>query len=471
MKKPTNRHSHKSLIPKDRGASRVGDSKVFASKSFESNASGSKARASDQGVLAGAPFKSRTKPHATDKPPSSAGRTLENSSHISGKKNPLGDFFLVVPIGLEALAEQELVDWLAVLAQEYNEKAYLVQSQLVKGGIEFRLHRAVAPLLNHCLKIPSRILERIGSFETRDKKIFAAEMLKVNWKDAFPRGISKWEIAASESKLNNEKHLRVWIEENLQGTRYRSDELHGTAAYLRVHNNQFTLSRDLSGVHLHFRGYRQKQGEAPLRENLAAALWSILFKHLDPMVLAESVIVDPFVGSGTLLIEGWLWNRFIKTRSFAADHWLDSGVKKDFSRVEALLQSWNWRMVGVDTDAEVLKKAEINMAAVSMEGVQLIQENSCAPGRPDWLMDTMKTVLISNPPYGGRGRLESKDSWRGLWGQALLRYNPEVALGLGPEKDVKLMDRLHQWECVDVVRFLNGGIRVAASVWKQKNKK
>lgn len=64
------------------------------------------------------------------------------------------------------------------------------------------------------------------------------------------------------------------------------------------------LSIDLGGGSLHRRGWRQKQGEAPLKENLAAA---VLLRGGWPKVYAQGgSLFDPMCGSGTLLIEGAL---------------------------------------------------------------------------------------------------------------------------------------------------------------------
>ena len=64
------------------------------------------------------------------------------------------------------------------------------------------------------------------------------------------------------------------------------------------------LSIDLGGGALHRRGWRQSQGEAPLKENLAAAM---LMRGGWPKIHAEGgALLDPMCGSGTLLIEGAL---------------------------------------------------------------------------------------------------------------------------------------------------------------------
>ena len=61
-----------------------------------------------------------------------------------------------------------------------------------------------------------------------------------------------------------------------------------------------TLTIDTTGPGLHKRGYREYAGEAPLKETLAASL--ILLSRWKP----ERLLVDPFCGSGTILIEAAL---------------------------------------------------------------------------------------------------------------------------------------------------------------------
>src|SRR5699024_8350978 len=64
-----------------------------------------------------------------------------------------------------------------------------------------------------------------------------------------------------------------------------------------VNRNIATVTIDTSGEGLHKRGYREDSVKAPLRENLAAALVDLSFYNPDRFLL------DPFCGSGTILIE------------------------------------------------------------------------------------------------------------------------------------------------------------------------
>ena len=382
------------------------------------------------------------------------------------------EFFLVVALGLEERAENELIDWCAVLATEFGAMAYLQKIEVVKGGIEFEIGEPVGLLLNRCLKLPSRILQRIHSFTTREWPVVEKELNKVQWKKYFTLGIKDWEIAASESRMNNEKHLLNLLEEKFANKTYlKSAE--GTVAYLRVYDNLFTLSRDTSGEHLHFRGYRQNQGLAPLRENFASFVWSLLIKERSRIDAGNVLIIDPFVGAGTLLFEALLWNQIFDGRQFVGDIWISPEIEAKFQNVRKRLTSWNLNLVGVDIDPEMVKKSLDNLGNLKQflknKQVEFKVGSSTQTSRPEWLNTDREVWLISNPPYGGKGRIKGVESWRTLWEGALNCYNPTWAIALGPERDCKKGDIWSQWQCLDTHRFLNGGLRVAASVWKKIN--
>ncbi|WP_040916110.1 THUMP domain-containing protein, partial [Legionella tunisiensis] len=76
-------------------------------------------------------------------------------------------------------------------------------------------------------------------------------------------------------------------------------------AQIRLHahlkHDIVTVSFDLTGYSLHQRGYRTQAGEAPLKENIAAAM---LIRAKWPQLAANGYALhDPFCGAGTLIIE------------------------------------------------------------------------------------------------------------------------------------------------------------------------
>ncbi|RZA30561.1 MAG: 23S rRNA (guanine(2445)-N(2))/(guanine(2069)-N(7))-methyltransferase, partial [Lysobacteraceae bacterium] len=73
---------------------------------------------------------------------------------------------------------------------------------------------------------------------------------------------------------------------------------------LSLRKGRATISIDLGGGPMHRRGWRNVQNDAPLKENLAAA---VLLRGGWPKAYHDGgALLDPMCGSGTLLIEGAL---------------------------------------------------------------------------------------------------------------------------------------------------------------------
>ena len=78
-----------------------------------------------------------------------------------------------------------------------------------------------------------------------------------------------------------------------------------------------TITVDTTGPSLHKRGYRVKTVEAPIKENMAAALVLLSFWNKD------RILIDPFCGSGTIAIEAAMAGLNIApgiNRKFACDN-------------------------------------------------------------------------------------------------------------------------------------------------------
>ena len=68
--------------------------------------------------------------------------------------------------------------------------------------------------------------------------------------------------------------------------------------------DEATIYLDLAGASLHQRNYRLEAGDAPLKENLAAAI--LLRARWPDMAANHGAFADLMCGSGTLVIEAAL---------------------------------------------------------------------------------------------------------------------------------------------------------------------
>ena len=149
---------------------------------------------------------------------------------------------------------------------------------------------------------------------------------------------------------------------------------------------------------LHRRGYRLETAKAPLRETLAAGL--LLASGWD----AQSPLLDPFCGSGTIPIEAALLARRMapgKNRRFAFMDWpsFNPGVWKALLAEAAAQELPGCGLIQAsDRDAGAVRSAQAN---AERAGVAADIQFACRavsaiqpPRGPGW--------VVTNPPYGVR---------------------------------------------------------------------
>ena len=172
-----------------------------------------------------------------------------------------------------------------------------------------------------------------------------------------------------------------------------------------VHQIQFgimkdtvTVYLDTSGPGLHKRGYRKNSNLAPIKETLAAGI--IDLAH----VRENSIVCDPFCGSGTFLIESAFKALNIApgiNRRFSAEKWEISDPEiwsEERKRAVSLVKKEaGFRAKGYDIDEECVMLSSDN-----------IKKAGVASRITAWQADINKfeqlenTIVICNPPYGER---------------------------------------------------------------------
>ena len=183
------------------------------------------------------------------------------------------------------------------------------------------------------------------------------------------------------------------------------------ALRVRLDEGRAYVSLDLAGEGLHVRGYRTEAGEAPLRETVAAGL---LVLAGWPALAAEGrPLVDPFCGSGTLLIEA-AWMALDRAPGLDRARWGFAGwAGHEAHRWDALVAEARERasrgriteglLYGSDVDVAVLNTAVANSRRagvaehLTLEHVALADRVAppCPDGEP-------RGLVVTNPPYGER---------------------------------------------------------------------
>ena len=167
---------------------------------------------------------------------------------------------------------------------------------------------------------------------------------------------------------------------------------------------QITIGLNFSGPALHKRGYRATTGEAPLKENLAANMLVRSGWSKKPVTL-----LDPFCGSGTILIEAAMIACDIApglTRErFGFEHWhrhSDKVWQELLNEAKARATIGKTRCVtkfyGSDIDSRIVDLAKTN---AENAGVLDLIDFSVADAL-DVKVPEQTGYLITNPPYGER---------------------------------------------------------------------
>jgi 23S rRNA (guanine2445-N2)-methyltransferase / 23S rRNA (guanine2069-N7)-methyltransferase len=180
--------------------------------------------------------------------------------------------------------------------------------------------------------------------------------------------------------------------------------------HARLHHGEFSLFYDLSGHSLHQRGYRKEAGDAPLKENLAAA---VLIRAGWPKLM-PAPFIDPFCGSGTLLIEAAMMASqkapgldrldygFVNWQGHDEALW--SKLQKDALEThEQAMDDGLALLFGYDQDAQVLETAKRNIRAAGfLENIQLQARTIRDFALPQECDPTTPGLIVANPPYGER---------------------------------------------------------------------
>lgn len=213
------------------------------------------------------------------------------------------------------------------------------------------------------------------------------------------------------------------IVNRLQTVFHRRTRLPETGAQypiqVALNKDRVLLTLDTTGSSLFKRGYRVNKGDAPLKENMAAAL--VLLAHWYP----EMPFIDPVCGSGTIPIEAAM-----------IGHNIAPGFNRDF-----VCEQWEWLPQQVSDDQRAAADAaadydrELDITGYDIDGrmVAIARQNAQEAGlfhsitfkqmaAKDFKTDKRNGVIVANPPYGER--LGDRQAARKLYAQMGEVYRP-----------------------------------------------
>lgn len=294
----------------------------------------------------------------------------------------------------------------SVVAQEIKDLGF--ENVAVENGrVLFDSDEAGLVKANLWIRTAERIFVQIGQFKARTFEELFQGVQNLPWevyipKDAaFPvdaksvkstlfslsdiQSISKKAIVRRLTKL----YKTEWFEESKETYRIQ----------VAILKDVVTVSLDSSGTGLHKRGYRERGNEAPLKETLAAGLVSLC------KWTPDRPFVDPFCGSGTIVIEAALKAKNIApglNRKFDAENWrwIEPSLWKEAKKeaYAAINQTLDIQLEGYDIDPKSIEIARENAELAGVDDIIHFQVRDVR----DFSTKKQFGTILCNPPYGER---------------------------------------------------------------------
>ena len=368
-------------------------------------------------------------------------------------------FFATCPKGLESLLYQELASLGAASVRE------------TVAGVYFSGDLAVAYRVCLWSRLANKVLLPLASAAVDTADDLYRRVRELPWHEHIsPKGTLLVDFSGQSPAIRNTQFgalrvkdaivdsLRDFCGERPSVSRDNPD----LRVNVRLARGRAVVSLDMCGDSLHRRGYRLQQGEAPLKENLAAAI----LLRAGWMEENFDALLDPMCGSGTLLIEAALMKAdvapgllragfaFERWLNHQTDIWLPLREEAQARREAGLAREDLPEIRGYDANLRVIRAAEENITRAGLDDwLRVSRKELHAFTRPTHTT-LERGLVVTNPPYGERlGDIESmkllyahlgerlREDFAG-WRAGIFTGNPELGrqMALRARKKYKLFN-------------------------------
>jgi len=322
----------------------------------------------------------------------------ESASASASRKGPARHaFFISCPRNLEALLAEEL--------REFG----IAAPKPVYLGVEAELSREEVYRVVYGSRLASRVLRPLAAFPCRNPDELYEHAVQFNWAKILREGQTlKVSASVSDSAITHSQYAALKLKDAVvdslrehTGARPSIDrETPDVRLDLFLRHDQATISLYYSDGIMHRRGYRIQAVDAPLKENLAAAV--LRFAKWK----GEKPLVDLFCGSGTFLIEGAMIathtpagffresQGFETLPDFSPSLWEKAKTEAD----KGILPLPKGLITGIDISARAMAATRANLARTPwIDAIKLVQKDFTKLEGP-----YPDRVIVANPPYGVR---------------------------------------------------------------------
>lgn len=352
------------------------------------------------------------------------------------------EYFASCPTGVEELLAQEI---LALGAKT---------TKVVRGGVQFEAFHEIALKTILYSRLASRIFKYLFQFEVTNEKDYYLEATDIKWKSlmdvnqTFRLTTVFGDLPREREEFRNSQFANLKLKDAIvdwfrhhEGVRPSVAKEYPDVTFLaRIERGverpySVTLMYDLCGDPLNQRGYRLAKTEAPLKENLAAAILQLV--KWNPK---EEGLMDAMCGSGTFVIEAALMaadippsylkvERYVRNSNFKLwtfqnypwftkdEHLLENfkilleEVTQATEKGLEYLRSKKGSIVGNDLSEMVLLSARENVKKAKLEGIVELTKKDALDVYPP----TDKSLFIANPPYGERLEWGEEEKLKALY--------------------------------------------------------
>lgn len=291
-------------------------------------------------------------------------------------------------------------------------------------NVVFECPWKLIPVLHKEARVATRFLKPLCEFRAyNDEEFYHALLKRIDFKKFFKKATT-FRVDAHVSQhreLRDQRYVALRVKDIIrdqlrdEGLSPDIDKDYPDIVFVvRVKGPEISFALDLTGESLSHRGYRIQAGEAPLRETLAAGLVSLSAWD------KKSPIVDPFCGSGTILIEAarkmldlpvsvkprpYLYEKLqsvygdFAEKTEHVEREQPKLVRASKNGILVRKKSTSINFYGFDEDPQMIKIAKMNAERAGVADLIDFQigdarnlKNNFGP----------KGWIITNPPYGVR---------------------------------------------------------------------
>jgi putative N6-adenine-specific DNA methylase len=304
-----------------------------------------------------------------------------------------------------------------VLAQELEEHG-LKGAKLLNRAVTIKGDWDDVYFLNVHLRTAISILVEIDSFKIRKERDLYTNAYQIDWPSFFKVDKTFAVKGAVFSDVFRHSQYPFLLVKDAIVDRFRDKvqdrpdvNVKKPQVMIDVNNDEVTISLNTSGLPLFQRGYREATGAAPLNEVVAAGILKL--SGWD----GKTDLVDPFCGSGTILIEAALMAAGLppnlERHHYAFKNFENFNEEKFNSIIDGIdrrVKGLPCKIVGSDISDEMVTKTRRNLRGLP---IGRFVETSVKPF--DQVEKPSESgMIVTNPPYGERMGEEIEELYEGI---------------------------------------------------------